>query len=259
MVYTDQIGKTIDLAEKPRKIISLVPSQTELLFHLGLKDQVAGVTKFCIHPKSEVAGKTIVGGTKKFRFDVIDALNPDLILANKEENYLEGIRELSSKYPVWTSDINNLTDALDMINSIGLITGTPESAQELSSEIASVFENKPTYPKRTVVYLIWKEPLMVAGQGSFINSMLAEFQFKNVIEENRYPSIAPELIRQLAPDIIFLPSEPFPFKEKHREEFRKLSPQSEVMLVDGEMFSWYGNRLLKSVPYVAKLRADIAG
>src|SRR5579863_4514221 len=115
MITTDQLGTRLDIKIPPERIISLVPSQTELLFDLGLEEQIVGVTRFCVHPAEKVAMKVKVGGTKRFDFEKIASLNPDLIIGNKEENYLEGIEALRKEYPVWMSDIFTLKDALDMI------------------------------------------------------------------------------------------------------------------------------------------------
>ena len=116
--FIDHLGKQISISFPPKRIISLVPSQTELLADLGLEDRIVGITKFCIHPEPWQKTKTIVGGTKKFRFDVIDSLKPDLIIGNKEENYQGGIEQLKSQYPVWMSDIVTLKDAFAMIREI---------------------------------------------------------------------------------------------------------------------------------------------
>ena len=99
------MGVHIELKSAPRRIVSLVPSQTELLYDLGLEDRVVGITKFCVHPDYWRKTKKIIGGTKNFDFDTIRSLQPDLILGNKEENYQQGIAELKKEFPVWMSDI----------------------------------------------------------------------------------------------------------------------------------------------------------
>src|SRR5438105_265149 len=123
-VFTDQLGNQLHIDQHPRRIVSLVPSQTELLFDLGLQEEVIGITKFCVHPYHWHQTKTRVGGTKDIKLEVIDQLKPDLVIANKEENTREQITSLQSLYPVWISDVNTLQDALEMIRSIGEITGT---------------------------------------------------------------------------------------------------------------------------------------
>src|ERR1035438_9640363 len=108
--HTDQMGRRLELHSRPKRIISLVPSQTELLYDLGLRDEVVGITKFCIHPKAWMKTKTIVGGTKKLNIDKIIALNPDLIIGNKEENEKLQVEELMRNFPVWMSDISSLEE-----------------------------------------------------------------------------------------------------------------------------------------------------
>ena len=132
MQFTDQLGRTVKLNDFPKRIVSLVPSQTELLFDLGLEDNVVGITKFCIHPASWIKSKHRVGGTKNLNFKAIEKLKPDLIIANKEENTQSEIERLMNLYPVWISDIGNLDDALRMIVDVGELTHTKESAIEMA-------------------------------------------------------------------------------------------------------------------------------
>ncbi|WP_200974232.1 ABC transporter substrate-binding protein [Echinicola sp. 20G] len=248
MYYRDQMDRKVWIEKIPKRIVSLVPSQTELLLDLGLEDRQVGVTKFCVHPSRIKKEKTIIGGTKQFRFDVIKELRPDLIIGNKEENYKEGIERLAKDYPVWMSDVFKLEDALEMIREVGLITGKEQEAYNIAKSLAEKF--KQTFPQRgTAVYLIWQEPIMVAGKNTFINNMMRKAGFKNLIEEERYPSISLEEIILLDPDYVLLSSEPFPFKEKHMDFFKKAIPRARVKLVDGEMFSWYGTRLLQAPEY----------
>ncbi len=123
MKYMDQMKREVWLEKTPEKIVSLVPSLTELLVDLGLKDKLVGVTKFCVHPKGIKKEKTIIGGTKNFNIEKIKAIQPDLIIGNKEENDKEGVEELAKYFPVWVSDGSDFGDALVMIKSIGEITG----------------------------------------------------------------------------------------------------------------------------------------
>jgi ABC-type Fe3+-hydroxamate transport system substrate-binding protein len=252
MYFTDQLHRTIFLPNPPQRIISLVPSQTELLVDLGLEERIVGVTKFCIHPKHLKKSKTIIGGTKNYRFEVIDSLLPDLIIGNKEENDREGIEKLAEKYPVWISDIFSLEENYSMIEQIGKITEKEKRAKELIQMIRFSFET-PIPKKGTCVYLIWNEPIMVAGQDTFINVMLEKAGFENLIASTRYPVLEKENLQKLNPDFLLLSSEPFPFKEKHLDFFRTLLPQTEIKLVDGELFSWYGSRLIHSEAYFRRL------
>jgi ABC-type Fe3+-hydroxamate transport system substrate-binding protein len=219
---------------------------------LGLKEQIVGVTKFCVHPQHLRKAKSIVGGTKNYRFELIDSLKPDLIIGNKEENDREGIERLAQKYPVWMSDIYNLNDSLRMISELGILTGTKTKADELVQKIQASFSD-PILFKGTCIYLIWEKPYLATGRRTFIDSMLSLAGFENLILEERYPEISTEKLVMLSPDFLLLSSEPFPFKEKHFSSFRKLLPKTQIRIVDGEMFSWYGSRLLHAAPYFRRL------
>lgn len=256
MELTDQMGRTVSIPANPQRIVSLVPSQTELLFDLGLGDRVVGITKFCIHPQQWYKTKARIGGTKNFNFEVIHQLNPDLIIGNKEENYIEGIDLLAKDYAVWMSDIYNLTDAFAMITAIGSLTQTEAKAQELVNVIKQGFEAlNPPMPHRAL-YLIWRNPYMAAGRNTFIDAMLPYAGFTNIVEDERYPQLSPEAIQALAPQYILLSSEPYPFKDKHIAELQTLVPDAKIRLVDGELFSWYGSRLHYAPAYFAKLVAS---
>ena len=272
-IYTDQLNRKINLPSKPQRIISLVPSQTELLYDLGLRDEVVGITKFCVHPEEWFRSKIRVGGTKQYDFEKIKSLNPDLIIGNKEENEKEQIEELMKDYNVWMSDIYTLKDAYDMITRIGALVGKQQEATNLKLEIESKFQqlkNPPPAPSKggqilpqtqielRAAYFIWKNPYMVAGNNTFINEMLNVCGFKNVFETLRYPEVDAKQLAEANPEIILLSSEPYPFKEKHLEEFKIICPDAKVMIVDGELFSWYGSRLLKAPEYFRQLIEKIS-
>ncbi|HYG38147.1 MAG TPA: helical backbone metal receptor [Cytophagales bacterium] len=251
------MGREIRFSFPPKRIISLVPSQTELLFDLGLGPEVVGITKFCVHPIESVKSVTKIGGTKKFNFARIEALNPDLIIGNKEENYEEGIKALSEKYPVWMSDIYTLPDAYEMMLKVGAITGRVAKAREIKTKIEKSFKEISSDTNGKVAYIIWKDPIMVAGKNTFIHEMLKAAGFENAFEHlSRYPVVTFEDLKITSPDFIFLSSEPYPFKEKHIKEFTEVSPEQKIKLVDGEIFSWYGSRLLKAVSYFHNLNSE---
>ena len=255
-IFIDQVGSTVSIPSTPTRIISLVPSQTELLFDLGLDKEVVGITKFCVHPEEWLGMKQTVGGTKHFWFDRIDQLQPDLIIGNKEENYLEGIERLQTKYPVWISDVITFDDSLDMIRMISEITGKKEEGFSLVSKVNSSFEEIEHLQKKRALYLIWCNPWLGAAGQTFIHTMMEKAGFVNVLREReRYPELSIEDIRTLNPEVILLSSEPFPFKEEHAIEMKALLPNAEIKLVDGELFSWYGSRLIKAPAYFNKLRA----
>ena len=255
----DQMGEECLIPAKPKRIVSLVPSQTELLFDLGLSDEVVGITKFCTEPHEQVKLAKKVGGTKKFNFDAIKALQPDLIIGNKEENYKEGINQLKQDYPVWMSDIITLEDALQMILKIGGLIGTASNANRMvevireSTKDLAALSNKPAL--KTAAYLIWKKPYMVAGRDTFIDEMLKLCSIKNIYsEQDRYPETDIESLQAIKPDVIMLSSEPYPFKQTHIDEFQALLPESQVILVDAMYFSWYGSRLLGTGDYLRSLK-----
>jgi ABC-type Fe3+-hydroxamate transport system substrate-binding protein len=253
MVFIDHLHRELEIPFPPKRIISLVPSQTELLFFLGLSDQVVGITKFCAHPRERVKNLPKIGGTKNFRFDVIDQLNPDLIIGNKEENYESGISVLQTKYPVWVSDVSSYEEALQMIQEVGTLTDRIDPANSLRKEIEARFERLHKRTPTRVLYLIWRQPWMAAGKGTFIDSMLSKIGLVNVVEEARYPTVSEAQLQQMQPELIYLSSEPYPFKQRHIHELNAVVPNSEVTLVDGELFSWYGSRMLLASDYFTSL------
>lgn len=255
--FTDQTGHTINLSSKPVKIISLVPSQTELLYDLGLDQEVCGITSFCKHPDQWFRHKTRIGGTKKLHLDKIRLIQPDLILANKEENDRDQIETLQKEFNVWTSDIHNITTALEMIRAVGDMTGTYDAAESLTGKIKSAFAIQKPEPVSSA-YLIWNEPLMVVGGDTFIHSMMLEAGFSNVFgDKKRYPVITAGDIRNSSCRCLLLSSEPFPFTEKHKQSFTELFPGIQIILADGEMFSWYGSRMQLAPAYFTALRKAI--
>ncbi|MHA4810093.1 ABC transporter substrate-binding protein [Flavitalea flava] len=263
-LFTDQMGRTILLDQIPRRIISLVPSQTELLYTLGLQEEVAGITKFCVHPEAWFRTKPRVGGTKNIRMETIHRLKPDLIIANKEENERDQIEELTAHYPVWISDVSNLEDALQMIRNVGELIGKGEKAASLAGEIEKGFSTifqpakSPSQPSPhaapRAAYFIWRDPWMVAGGGTFINDMLDRCGLDNIFRNQmRYPSVTLESLPALDCEIVLLSSEPYPFREQHIQEIREILPDAHISLVDGELFSWYGSRMLLAPDYFSRL------
>jgi ABC-type Fe3+-hydroxamate transport system substrate-binding protein len=260
--FTDQLGREVTFNFPPKRIISLVPSQTELLFDLGLNEEVVGLTKFCIHPIDKFAARTKVGGTKTLDIDAIRGLQPDLIIGNKEENYQEQVELLMEEFPVWMSDIYTLEDAQQMIAGIGALVDRSPEAEYLNYLIRAGFADLQTLAsesglRKRVAYLIWRRPYMAAGHQTFINNVLQINGLENVFTDLRYPEFLPEQLAELAPDLVFLSSEPYPFKQKHIDELASMLPGVEIMLVDGEMFSWYGSRLVKSVEYLFNLQKKL--
>jgi ABC-type Fe3+-hydroxamate transport system substrate-binding protein len=258
--FTDQTARTIILPSFPRKIISLVPSITELLADIGLDEEVTGITKFCSSPPEWKDRKTRVGGTKNIHLDIIHSLEPDLILANKEENVKEQVEACAAHYPVWVSDIETLDDACEMIQQVGLMTGRIAESEMLYTGIRENFARLiPNVPPLTVAYLIWRDPFMTVGHDTFIHHMLCCAGFDNVCKDaSRYPVITMSELIERRPQVLMLSSEPYPFNLQHLEEMQQLLPATKTILVDGSMFSWYGSRLLHAPGYFHELRQGIA-
>ena len=258
---TDQAGYQVAIPSQPKRIISLVPSQTELLFDMGLEKEIVGVTKFCVHPKELIKSKPNIGGTKNINTKKIKSLCPDLIIANKEENNKADIEKLTEIAPVWISNIVTMNDVYNMISVLGKITGKAKEAISISSKIKNSLEllNKITsnHQPLKVAYCIWENPMMVAGKDTFINHILSLCKFKNSFNyrKERYPIITLGELNTAKPDIILLSSEPYPYKMKHQTLYNQLAPDAQVILVDGQMFSWYGSRVAEFPYYFKKILA----
>ncbi len=258
--FTDQLGKKIVLQNIPQRVISIVPSQTELLFDVGLSDKIIGRTKFCIHPKPLIDKVQKVGGTKNLTIDLIQSLQPNLIIANKEENVKEQIEALEKICPVWISDITTIDEALQMMRSIGEIFEVQKNIAQLIETIENNFAQLQSFEKQKVIYLIWQEPMMTIGGDTFIHQLLSKAGLVNVFShQNRYPEITDEQIIASDAALILLSSEPYPFTEKHKTAFENKFPNKKIVLVDGEMFSWYGSRMKLAANYFLQLRKNRIG
>lgn len=256
MLFRDHIGREFQLEHTPQRIISLVPSQTELLCDLGLESSLVGITRFCVHPTYLRKEKQRVGGTKRVSLKKVKELQPDIILCNKEENTPEMVAELEQIAPVHVSDISGIPETLQLIRDYGKIFNVVSEAQNLIRKLSRELQEFENFvadrPYKQVLYFIWKEPYMVAGNDTFINKMLQLNHLENVVGQNRYPELSLAEIEQMNPELILLSSEPYPFTEKDMEEFERFS--GKVVVVDGEAFSWYGSRLLKSLDYFKELK-----
>jgi ABC-type Fe3+-hydroxamate transport system substrate-binding protein len=242
------------------RIISLVPSLTEYLWALGLEQEVVGITKFCVHPKQWWREKTRVGGTKHVNFDTIQHLQPTLIIANKEENTKEDIEWLQSHYDVLLTDISTLDDAYFYLQEIGKRVGREAQANAMVNQVKTKFSKLGPIGKRaTFLYFIWQDPYFVVGPKTYIHALLSHFGFENYCAIERYPELQEVLsLKEKAsahPDFIFLSSEPYPFEEKHIKAIQQNFPQSKILLIDGEMCSWYGSRMLEVPGYFEQLFA----
>lgn len=263
-IFTDQLGTAHVFENMPMRIVSLVPSQTELLFDLGLEENIVGITKFCVHPFHLKSTKAIVGGTKKVHLEKITHLQPDIIICNKEENTLEIVESLKEIAPVWVTDIVTIEDNLEMISQFGKLFNKRTEAQKWIDKINFAYHDFKAFIKdkevQKVAYFIWKNPYMVAGDDTFINELLKLNHFRNIYEKRgRYPEVIIQKMRiQGDPDIVFLSSEPFPFKDEDAFEIGRFTHHAKTVFVDGEMFSWYGTRIVKAFSYFKKLHERIS-
>lgn len=245
-IQIDQLGRKISLPHPPKRIVSLVPSITELLYDLGLFENIVGRTKFCVHPKEALQAIPKIGGTKNVNVDRVVALKPDLIIANKEENDKSQVEELSQYFPVWISDIAHFGNAIEMIKSLGILLDKEAIADKIVNDSKALLRKiKPTKSQR-VAYLIWQKPYMTIGHDTYIHDMLKHTGYENIFgDQTRYPSFTLAELKDRRPELILLSSEPFPFKQKHIDELKLSFPNTPIQLVDGEAFSWYGTRFLK--------------
>lgn len=263
MTLTDQLNRSLNFKEFPKRIISLVPSQTELLFDLGLESYLVGVTKFCVHPHHIKTNATIVGGTKQVHLDRIKKLNPDIVLCNKEENTKDIVESCELICNVHVSDIFTLYDSLELIKQYGSIFNIENKAKLLIAEIKKEAEHFGAFvtdkPEIKVAYFIWKNPWMVAANNTFINYLLELNKFVNVYStKSRYPVIQLlEHQQEHNVDVVLLSSEPFPFNTSHIMEMQTYYPNAKIINVDGEMFSWYGSRLIKAFKYFKNLHLSL--
>lgn len=259
---TDALGRPLSLDAPPQRIVSLVPSQTELLADLGLDDEVVGLTRFCVHPAGWKAAKTIVGGTKNVDVERVRGLRPDLVIANKEENVREQVEAIAAFCPAYVTDVADVASALAMIRDVGALVDRADQAGRLAEEIAAGFDALPPSPHRPsrALYLIWRDPWMAVGGDTFISDVLERGGWANATaDRGRYPALTDDEIRDLAPDAVLLSSEPYPFVDRHIAEVQELVPGARVLLVDGEAFSWYGSRLRKTPGVLRRLLRSGAG
>ncbi len=236
------------------RVVSLVPSLTETIASLGGKNKLVGITRFCKYPLGIEKDVQRIGGTKSVHIQDVESLSPDLIVAVKEENEQKQVISLAEKFPVVVFDISNLNDALKMIEVMGMVLGQSDAATALNQKISKSFEQIPLRQFPDTLYLIWRKPWMAAGKNTFIDDMMRRVGFENRVD-GRYPELGDDELAKAK--TILLSSEPYPFTEKHRQLLQDQYPEKKILLVDGEMFSWYGSRLLKSARYFKDLQKVI--
>lgn len=243
----DQMGRSVDLPAPPQRIVSLCPSLTETLVHMGLGGRLVGRTRFCIHPAEEMRRLPHVGGTKDVNMERLRALQPDLVIGEKEENTPEMAAAISAEFPLLMTDVVDLATADAMLALLGDATGLAAEAKAIADAVAASWGRvEALSPPVTCLYLIWKNPWMVVGANTFIDSVLEKCGFINLARglQGRYPMLEEKDFLQLSPQIVLLSTEPFPFKESHVAELQEIASGGKAMLVDGEMFSWYGSHMV---------------
>ena len=244
------------MPDPPRRIVCLCPSLTETLFALGADDRIVGRTRYCIHPADRVARAAIVGGTRSIRLDAVASLEPDLIIAAKEENPRDVVETLAERFPVYVVDVNGVDDALHAIEDLGELLGAPARAAAMRRAVRVAFDRvHPLTPPVPAAFLIWCNPYMAAGRRTYVNALMQRCGLDNVCAAlpERYPVLRGIPLADLNPRVILLGTEPFPFDQSHADELRRAVPSAAVRLVDGEMFAWYGARTIKAAPYLADL------
>lgn len=242
------------------RIVSLVPSLTELIIYLGLKEQLVGRTRFCVHPEEEVEEIPIIGGTKNPRVDKILDLEPDLVIANKEENRQQHIQQLrQSGIEVEVTEIATINQALLTIHQVGVKLGVEPRAAELNKKIGEQLDLRPDEPSLRTAYFIWKDPWMTVGGDTYIHDVMQHWKLENVYgHRERYPKLELDELSRRNPELVLLSSEPYPFKEKHVDVVQEACPDARVLQVEGEWFSWYGSRMLHAFENINVWRKAIS-
>ncbi|WP_144510817.1 ABC transporter substrate-binding protein [Bacillus sp. FJAT-22090] len=256
-LMTDHTGRQVTIPVSPKRIISICPAITETLFALGLENEIIGRTKYCIFPEGIVENVPIVGGTKEVSEEKVRALQPDLILAEKEENTEAIVHALEKIAPVFVLEVQSIKEAYRFTHTLGVLTNKESEANKLIEACRAVFPSFSIHSKNAT-YVIWRKPYMVVGGNTYINDVLHTLGLQNpfATAESRYPSVTKEELAKENLDVLLLASEPFPFKEKHVEEFQSFLPNTKIILVEGEMF-WYGARMEIAGPYLKKLEEDL--
>lgn len=265
ITVTDALGERFDLEAPARRIVSLIPSITEILFSLGAGDQVVGVTKFCTQPADGIARKAKVGGPKNPRRDAILGLMPDLVVANVEENHRTDVEAMrAAGVPVFVTYPRTVRDGIQLIRNLGALVGKLSSAEAIAAsceEALAEIEQPNVRRERVRVFCpIWRRPYMTINADTYMDSMLWTCGGENIFRDRpeRYPTVDLAEMAALRPDMMLLPDEPFPFGRKHLEDFRGLADVPAVRaghlhFVDGKILSWYGPRIAESLQALRKI------
>ena len=265
IAVTDAFGKPFELAEPARRIISLIPSITEIFFSLGVGDRVVGVTKFCTQPPDGVKSKPKVGGQKNPRLDAIIDLKPDLVVANVEENRKEDVEAMwATGLKVLVTYPRTVREGIQLIRDLGLLAGRSDCAETIAvrceTALAEVERGAAGRARVRVFCPIWRKPYMTINGDTFVDDMLRTCGGENIFRDRpqRYPTVTLEEMAALRPDLVLLPDEPYPFGEKHLTDFQGFPEVPAVRtgrlrLVDGKVLCWYGPRIAGSLRTLGKI------
>jgi ABC-type Fe3+-hydroxamate transport system substrate-binding protein len=238
------------------KIISLVPSVTETLYTLGLEDQILAISRFCVLPADRVQLKPKVGGTKNPKLQKILEMKPDIVILNEEENRKEDadfLREHGIR--LYVSFPRTMLQAAQMVEEMGRLFNATEKASELVGEIRNrMVTYQAPYRKRTLI-LIWRRPYMTVNRETYVDDVCRFFGFDNVFltAPERYPRLTDQEINAADPEVVLFPDEPYPFRDKHVEEFRNRFPDSRavrrnrLLLFNGTYVAWHGFGTLRAL------------
>lgn len=262
-VLVDAQGTVHRRWQGPARIVSLVPSLTELLWELGLGDQLVGRTGFCIHPRAALKAVTKVGGTKDVRIDTVRRLAPTHLIVNMDENRRETVDALAEFVPhVIVTHPCRPEDNLPLYALLGAIFGREGEAARLAGQLEAALAAARAVgrvlPPERVLYLIWREPWMTVARGTYIAACLETVGWHTWPEvvEPRYPAFdwsAPWLTEV---ERVLLASEPYPFRLRHVAEVEAASGKP-ARLIDGEAASWYGSRAIAGLRALAALRRGL--
>lgn len=263
---TDDLGDRVSLAGTPLRIVSLVPSITETLIDLGVGKRLVGRTSYCVHPREAVESIPKIGATKGVSFEKIDALSPDLIVANKEENRKRHIDRLRERYTVFVTYPRSVEGAVKTVLDLGRLVGAEARGGAIACECDELLERASaavTGKRLRTACMIWRDPWMAVGSGTYMNDLLDVVGFRNVFEKPRYPETALEDLAAREPDVVILPDEPYAFTEADRNELasalskRKRRPR--IILMDGSYLTWFGSRTRLGLRHLLGAKARLLG
>jgi ABC-type Fe3+-hydroxamate transport system substrate-binding protein len=266
-MIADSLGRDVPLQAPPRRIVSLVPSLTEYLFAIGAGDRLVGVTDFCTEPAEHVPSLVHVGGTKNPDCSRIADLNPDLVLASREENRLRDVTTLESPgIPVYVTDICSVAGALEQLTTLAHVLDAPQQAAALLHELQTTLQQQEAYLRETqtaarrVLVFIWRDPWMAAGGATYAHDLLRVCGAENVALHlpGRYPRASLETFLALQPEIILLPDEPYRFTRADQAAFAPMNtPDTQalqaIILCDGKLLTWYGPRTAAALRFFRQM------